>query len=87
MLGSIREKTDSQITNLHFYYDLWIEFFPKATKQSNFDKNTLDLCGNADGVLNFDDIKFTDATLRFTIIEFSVQFWFNNMLLLNIFAK
>ena len=27
----------------------------KATKQNIFDKNTLDLCGNADGVLRFDE--------------------------------
>ena len=69
MLGSFREKTDSQITNLHFYYDISIEFFLKATKQSNFDKNTLDLCGHTDGVLNLDDKKFTGATLSFTINE------------------
>ena len=27
----------------------------KATKQIIFDENTLELCGNADGVLKFDE--------------------------------
>ena len=59
----------------------------KATKQNIFDKNTLDLCGNADGVLRFDEKEFSDSIVLFANIEKTVQLLLKFIFLLNLVLK
>ena len=59
----------------------------KATKQNFFDKKTLDLCANADGVLRFDEKGFSDSILIIAVIEKTVQLLLKLIILLNLVVK